>query len=52
MFVYCYVGVDNKFVDSFEGRLVNPGHGIEAMWFIMDLANRLKVILNYNIKES
>lgn len=24
--------------DSFEGRLLNPGHGIEAMWFIMDLA--------------
>ena len=28
--------------DSFDGRLVNPGHGIEAMWFIMDLALRLK----------
>ena len=26
--------------ESFEGRLVNPGHGIEAMWFIMDLGNR------------
>lgn len=26
--------------DSFEGRLVNPGHGIEAMWFIMDLAEK------------
>lgn len=26
--------------DSFEGRLINPGHGIEAMWFIMDLAER------------
>ncbi len=27
-------------LDSFEGRLVNPGHGLEAMWFIMDLAQR------------
>ena len=29
-----------KFSDSFEGRLVNPGHGLEAMWFILDLAER------------
>jgi N-acylglucosamine 2-epimerase len=28
------------FSDSFEGRLLNPGHGIEAMWFIIDLARR------------
>ena len=27
-------------VDSFEGRLVNPGHTVEAMWFVMDLAHR------------
>ena len=27
--------------DSFDGRLLNPGHAIEAMWFVMDLANRL-----------
>lgn len=26
--------------DCFEGRLINPGHGIEAMWFIMDIARR------------
>jgi len=31
---------DGKFSDSFEGRLVNPGHSLEAMWFIMDLASR------------
>jgi N-acylglucosamine 2-epimerase len=24
--------------DSYEGRLINPGHGIESMWFIMDIA--------------
>lgn len=28
--------------DTFDGRLVNPGHAIEAMWFIMDLGERLK----------
>lgn len=28
------------FSDSFEGRLLNPGHAIEAMWFIMDLGER------------
>jgi 5-(carboxyamino)imidazole ribonucleotide synthase len=27
--------------DSFEGRVLNPGHAIEAMWFIMDLGERL-----------
>ncbi|MDX9902749.1 MAG: AGE family epimerase/isomerase [Bacteroidales bacterium] len=29
---------DGQFSDSFEGRLLNPGHAIEAMWFMMDLA--------------
>ena len=33
---------DGKFSDSFEGRLLNPGHAIEAMWFIMDLGERLQ----------
>ena len=36
------VGEDGSFSDSFEGRLLNPGHAIEAMWFIMDLGKRLK----------
>jgi N-acylglucosamine 2-epimerase len=35
------VYLDGTISDSFEGRLVNPGHSIEAMWFIMDLAKRL-----------
>jgi len=34
------VTTDGKFSDSFEGRLVNPGHAIEGMWFMMDLASR------------
>lgn len=36
------VHLDGTFSDSFEGRLVNPGHIIEAMWFMMDLADRKK----------
>lgn len=35
------VFADSSRSDSFEGRLINPGHGIEAMWFIMDLAEKL-----------
>lgn len=34
------VGANGDFHDSFDGRLVNPGHGLESMWFIMDLAER------------
>jgi N-acylglucosamine 2-epimerase len=36
------VQMDGSFSDSFEGRLLNPGHAIEAMWFIMDLGRRLQ----------
>lgn len=35
------VGLDGQLVDCHEGRLLNPGHAIEAMWFIMDLGKRL-----------
>lgn len=35
------VTMDNQLSDSFEGRLLNPGHSIEAMWFMMDLGERL-----------
>ena len=34
------VSTDGSFSDSFEGRLLNPGHGLESMWFMMDLAKR------------
>lgn len=34
------VYADGNFSDSFDGRLVNPGHILEAMWFMMDLAVR------------
>ncbi len=35
------LSADGELVDCFEGRLLNPGHAIEAMWFIMDLGKRL-----------
>lgn len=35
------VNADGSLSDTFEGRQVTPGHGIEAMWFIMDLGVRL-----------
>jgi N-acylglucosamine 2-epimerase len=31
---------EGEFSDSFEGRLLNPGHTNESMWFMMDLAVR------------
>ncbi len=34
------VNADGSHSDSFEGRILNPGHGIEAMWFIMEIAKR------------
>jgi N-acylglucosamine 2-epimerase len=34
------VAPDGSQVDSFEGRLLNPGHALEATWFLMDIARR------------
>ncbi|SFS86263.1 N-acylglucosamine 2-epimerase [Zhouia amylolytica] len=34
------VNPDGSFSDNFEGRLLNPGHGIEAMWFMIDIGSR------------
>ena len=39
--IHEYIGVDGSLSDSFEGRLLNPGHAIEAMWFMMDLGSHL-----------
>lgn len=30
------VAPDGTIIDSFDGRIVNPGHAIEAAWFIMN----------------
>ena len=35
------VSPEGTYIDCFEGRLLNPGHAIEAMWFIMDAANSI-----------
>lgn len=36
-----HLSMDGNLVDCMDGRLLNPGHAIEAMWFIMDLGKRL-----------
>jgi N-acylglucosamine 2-epimerase len=36
-----HVTPEGKKLDCYEGRLLNPGHGIEAMWFMMDIGDRL-----------
>ncbi len=33
---------DNTLSDSMDGRLINPGHAIEAMWFMLDVASQRK----------
>lgn len=40
MLLYEHVSPTGEFVDCYEGRLINPGHGIEAMWFMMAIAER------------
>lgn len=32
------VGPRGEFLDTFDGRMVNPGHSIEAAWFILEEA--------------
>jgi len=38
--MYEHVASDGSHVDCYEGRLINPGHGIEAMWFMMAIAQK------------
>lgn len=38
--IYENVRPDGSHEDSLNGRLLNPGHGIEAMWFMMDIGIR------------
>ncbi|WP_410528313.1 n-acyl-d-glucosamine 2-epimerase [Sinomicrobium soli] len=34
------VGLNGEISDSFQGRHINPGHGLETLWFLMDIAER------------
>ncbi len=34
------VGPNGEFLDHFDGRTLNPGHSIEASWFILNEAQR------------
>jgi N-acylglucosamine 2-epimerase len=34
------VAPDGGIIDHFDGRILNPGHAIEAAWFILDEADR------------
>ncbi len=38
--VFEHVAPDGTHPDTFAGRLLNPGHGLEGMWFLMELALR------------
>ncbi len=38
--VYENVTPEGNHLDCLAGRLINPGHTIEAMWFMMDIAQR------------
>ncbi len=40
LLMYEHVSPTGQPVDCFEGRLINPGHGIEAMWFMLAIAER------------
>jgi len=40
-----FVSLEGSFVDCYEGRTIDPGHINEAMWFMMDIAER------YNDRE-
>jgi N-acylglucosamine 2-epimerase len=39
--VFETVGKDGRFIDSIEGRALNPGHAIEAGWFLHQWAAHL-----------
>ncbi len=39
--IYEHVAVDGSHPDCFDGRLINPGHGLESMWFVMEIAQKL-----------
>ncbi len=38
--IYEYLALDGSHPDCFDGRLINPGHGLESMWFVMEIAQQ------------
>ncbi|MBK8500867.1 MAG: AGE family epimerase/isomerase [Saprospiraceae bacterium] len=38
--VHEVIGKDGQKYDTFDGRLINPGHVLEAMWFLMDIGEK------------
>jgi N-acylglucosamine 2-epimerase len=52
--VFEHVAPDGSHVDCFEGRVINPGHGIEGMWFLMDVARRSgdKELINVAVETT
>ena len=38
--IFEHVAPDGSHPDTFDGRLINPGHGIECMWFVMAAAEQ------------
>ena len=46
--------LDNSRLDCFEGREINPGHDLEALWFIMNLGIRRndKALVNKCVEIS
>ncbi len=38
--LYEYVHLDGSLIDSPQGRVVNPGHTIESMWFMIHIYRR------------
>ncbi|MHB9107930.1 MAG: AGE family epimerase/isomerase [Armatimonadota bacterium] len=38
--IFEHVAPDGGHPDTFDGRLLNPGHGIECMWFVMAAAEQ------------
>ncbi len=39
--IFEHVSPDGGHPDTFEGRMILPGHGIECMWFVMSAAEQL-----------
>jgi N-acylglucosamine 2-epimerase len=38
--VYQNISPNGTHPDCFDGRVIMPGHGIEGMWFVMDIARK------------